>query len=96
MKRVFYAAVIFALVAAVSIGLNLFMLVQIKEQQAILVNCTTPGPNPPPVTGNVCYDRTAAAVGEIGNAIFCANLYPLRPPACDKITAQLDALQARP
>lgn len=96
MKRVFYAAVVFGLLAVLSIALNLFLLVEIRAQQAILVNCTTPGPDPRPVTGNECYDRTAAAVSEIGNLIFCANLYPLRPPACDKITAQLDSLQARP
>lgn len=41
-------------------------------ERRILIECTTPGPKPPPVTGHDCYDagvrRTAEAVGQIVDA----------------------------
>lgn len=43
----------------------------------LLVNCTTPGPNPPPHSGNDCWDRlhdpaaTSAAVALIVDNIYC-------------------------
>lgn len=48
-----------------------------KANGDLLVNCTTPGPNPPPHSGNDCWDRlhdpaaTSAAVALIVDDVYC-------------------------
>jgi hypothetical protein len=41
------------------------------EQRRILIECTTPGPNPPPVTGHPCYDDGVARTSAAITALIC-------------------------
>lgn len=79
LARLFVVAVVAVVILAGAIPLAIYLLVRVnylaevnKMNGEYVVECTTPGPEPPPVTGHRCFDdaqrRTAEAIAQIVDA----------------------------
>jgi hypothetical protein len=55
--KLFLGTCLVALVAIVSLVGGFFVLLDNNRNSELLIECTTPGDGPPPVTGNDCWDR---------------------------------------
>ena len=73
---------------------------EIRAQNAYLVECTTPGPHPPPLTGHDCYDRSSSRTGqvlaELRRSLDCAVNYAIGKagPQCDDVVGRIVDLQS--
>lgn len=69
---VLLAVVVLAALLAMTIRLNT-LVDDNRQSNRYIIECTTPGPSPPPRTGHRCFDdgqaRTAAAIKQIVDAI---------------------------
>lgn len=88
------------LIASTGLGVEIAGLRSANRARHVLLDCTTPGPKPPPVTGHACFDRgvktTAEAVNDLRRSTDCVALYAIgnRPPACADVDARMDDIRA--